>query len=296
MKSPPLVLADLQFSRCQYRLRQPGWTYPPAYHRDLWEIYVCWQGQFEVGQRGRATVITARQALVIPPGRAHDARVLGEDPALIGIILFRARCPRLRRRAFAALPLAGRRLDRLRQFMNERGHDATAAQRRLALLTLFLLDLAEPAAPPTTPHAHRLQMLAPYAQDPLVERVLEHLLERLPDGLALEELETRTGYGASRLRQLFRQRTGMSLRDAMMQLRLEEAQRLLLFSGLKIAAVAHMVGFRQTPKFNQFFRRCCGCSPTQFQRSGVRFGEKWGEEADHNEVQLPAGALRRPRR
>jgi len=265
-------LDNLRLSRCQYRLRPPGWSYPWSYHRYENELYICWSGSWLIELRERQLLLEKHQAFLIPPRVAHTVRVKGKSGAMVMLVHFRAR-----RWDLAALTqevvllrrtgvLAARRLlDLLAD------GDLPDAQRR-AWLALLLADvLRTDESGDMTPHPQWW----PEAQDPLVRRVTDHLAANLRSPLPVAELRALTGYSASRLREVFRQRAGMSLTEALAQLRLEEAQRLLLHSAMKVSAIAREVGFQYPPKFHQFFRKRTGITPRQYALAGQGIGRTW---------------------
>jgi AraC family transcriptional regulator len=59
---------------------------------------------------------------------------------------------------------------------------------------------------------------------------------------------------------------GMPLRDYVRDLRLKEANHLLLGSGLSITAVAVEAGFYDLPHFDKSFRQRFDMSPNDFRR------------------------------
>jgi len=283
MASNELSVDRLRYERCQYRLRPPGWTYPPAIHKNLWEMYICWQGVFHVGFQHTGVDIERHQAVLIPPSTPHEAAVTAPVECLVMILLFRTRWARLREIGARQLILSDRAMARLRELVNMQNPHDLADVRHRSQLALFLTELIEPQ---DTTELPTLTDMIPGAQHPLVERVIAHLAGDLRQGLQMNELCELTGYSASRLRHLFRQHCGLSIQECMMRLRLEEAQRLLLTSQFKIGAIANLVGFKQVAKFNHFFRARMGMTPGQFMASRIRFGGKWGSPADADEVKL----------
>jgi AraC-like DNA-binding protein len=103
---------------------------------------------------------------------------------------------------------------------------------------------------------------------PLAERVLQSMRDNLSRRLDLDELTRLSGYSTGRLRSLFKQQTGLTLKQAQAQLRLQESQRLLVHSSFQIRAIAQLVGFPNANKFNYFFRRSTGLTPGEFARAG----------------------------
>lgn len=246
-------------------------------------MYICWRGALTIRVNRRRHSLRRYQAVLIPPRATHDAMTPEDEDCLVVLMQFEWNWRRLREAGSRRLDLSPKALAGLRDFMDVRDLDVLSDARRRALLSLLLMELVEPA---TLDEPMRPPTLAPYGRDDLVRRVVDHLQSNLAIGLDMAALCDVTGYSESRLRHLFRDRAGLSISEVMMRLRLDEARRLLHFSGFKVGAIARMVGFAQTPRFNHFFRKRMGCTPSQYVASGVRFGAKWGEEADSDEVRV----------
>ena len=72
---------------------------------------------------------------------------------------------------------------------------------------------------------------------------------------------------ASRLRQLFKQQTGVSLGKYLRQVRMQQARHLLETSFLKIKQIAEQVGIGDTSHFVRDFEKQFGLSPAQYRKS-----------------------------
>ena len=62
----------------------------------------------------------------------------------------------------------------------------------------------------------------------------------------------------------FRAEMGMSLREYINHLRIEEAKRLLLSTNATISEVASAVGYDNISYFSTVFRKICGMSPLEW--------------------------------
>lgn len=62
----------------------------------------------------------------------------------------------------------------------------------------------------------------------------------------------------------FRIEIGMSLREYINQLRIEEAKRLLLSTNLSVSDIAVEVGYDNISYFSTVFRKLCGVSPVDW--------------------------------
>lgn len=66
---------------------------------------------------------------------------------------------------------------------------------------------------------------------------------------------------------LFHRTFGTTLLHCLIQHRVSHAQRLLATSDLTVAAIAADAGFGSISRFNDAFRRACGCAPREYRRS-----------------------------
>jgi AraC-like DNA-binding protein len=104
--------------------------------------------------------------------------------------------------------------------------------------------------------------------DPL-QRTTAHLAYRLHCPLKLSEIAAKIAFTSpGNLSRLFRKRYGVSFQGYLQKLRMEKAAELLSKTGLPIARIARRVGYGDTSRFGQHFRRLFGETP---QRYGKRF-------------------------
>lgn len=100
----------------------------------------------------------------------------------------------------------------------------------------------------------------------LIESVIGRAKERLQGSITLRELAETFGFSPNHLGQLFKEETGRNFSDYVIQLRMEEAQRLLKDTRLKIYEVADRVGYRYLPYFSRQFRETTGMTPLEYRR------------------------------
>ena len=62
----------------------------------------------------------------------------------------------------------------------------------------------------------------------------------------------------------FRMRTGKTVSDYMIDIRLGHAARLLVDSPTSVAEICYNCGFNNISNFNRIFKKKKGCSPTAF--------------------------------
>lgn len=100
-------------------------------------------------------------------------------------------------------------------------------------------------------HAHR------------IARAVAHLKENFDASLDVEELAERVGMAASTFYRHFRAVTAMSPLQYQKQLRLSEAQRLMIAEGLDAASAGFHVGYESPSHFSRDYRRQFGAPPAR---------------------------------
>jgi len=267
MKAPLPNFNHLVLGLSTYERTSQGFHYHKAYHPNLWEMWVVSHGRSTIGLPAGRLDVGKHKGILIPPTVPHERWVDDPEGCVALVTHFKITWPKLHEISQNVLDLTPRALWHLRDFLNVRSDMPFDGIRRRQFWSLLLLELVSPVGEDLL-RPSPLESLGLGLGDELVTRGIEHMHTDLAGSLDLGELERITGYGRRRLRDVFHTHTGMSLREALMRLRLEEAKRLLVHSPFKIRAIAAMVGFRHARRFNEFFKRRAGCTPREFARIG----------------------------
>jgi AraC family transcriptional regulator len=95
-----------------------------------------------------------------------------------------------------------------------------------------------------------------------LKQVLEYIHDNLGQTLSLADLATLANLSPSRFTRVFRQETGLSPHQYLIQARIEQATHLLRSGGeISIGAIAHQVGFADQSHFTRHFKRIVGVTP-----------------------------------
>ncbi len=97
-----------------------------------------------------------------------------------------------------------------------------------------------------------------------VKRVMEYIHHHLDHNLSLAELAQQSGLSPFHFARRFRQTTGESPHQYVVNRRLETAQRLLKETDLPVSQIALMTGFSSQGHFSQIFTRRLGQPPRQY--------------------------------
>jgi AraC-like DNA-binding protein len=104
----------------------------------------------------------------------------------------------------------------------------------------------------------------------IVDRALRHMRRHLDCDLAIADIARAAGAGPTRLYQLFRDRLGKTPHQALMDLRLDAAQRLLAASFLPIAEIARRTGHADQSTLTRRLRQSRGVTPAAYRRAAGR--------------------------
>jgi AraC-like DNA-binding protein/mannose-6-phosphate isomerase-like protein (cupin superfamily) len=102
------------------------------------------------------------------------------------------------------------------------------------------------------------------SQQDTIARAVSYLEDKMCQAVRVEEVAAHVALSPSRLSHLFKAHTGRSVIRYLHELRLEQANQLLLESTLPAHTVASECGFGDARFFHRVFRRHFGCSPQQW--------------------------------
>ncbi len=97
-----------------------------------------------------------------------------------------------------------------------------------------------------------------------VEQMACLIAQRYTEQLTVEDIGRAVGLHPNYAMSLFKKAFGTTLIEYLTHHRISHAQRLLATTEEKIVEVAFNSGFNSISRFNEVFRRDCGCSPRQY--------------------------------
>ena len=101
-------------------------------------------------------------------------------------------------------------------------------------------------------------------EDARLRRVLDYIHDNLGEDLTLEEMAGLAAMSATHFAKAFKKEVGQSPLQYVIAARLEMASVLLRTSELSVAEVAWRVGYQDTSRFGQHFKRKFGATPAAF--------------------------------
>ena len=117
--------------------------------------------------------------------------------------------------------------------------------------------------------AERRERHAPITESGLnkVEKMACFIAQHYTERLTVQQIGDFVKLHPNYAMNLFQKTFGTTLINYLTQHRLSHAQRLLATTDLTIAEVAFDSGFNSISRFNDAFRRACGCPPREYRRS-----------------------------
>ncbi|MCR8645172.1 response regulator [Paenibacillus sp. N1-5-1-14] len=98
----------------------------------------------------------------------------------------------------------------------------------------------------------------------MIDIAVQYIKNNFQENLSLEKVASVVYLNPIYFSQLFKQKTGIGYKDYVIQLRLEQAKRLLANPNLKITDVAGQIGYHDIRHFTQVFRKKYQITPSQF--------------------------------
>lgn len=103
----------------------------------------------------------------------------------------------------------------------------------------------------------------------MVERTKTYIKENYRQNIDFETIAYNIGYSFDRFRHIFKQETGVSIHQYLLNCRLYAAKQLLLLPNITVKEVAKRCGFDSVVHFNNFFKAKMGISPFQFRKASL---------------------------
>ena len=114
---------------------------------------------------------------------------------------------------------------------------------------------------------HRKTLEGTHSSFGAVNKALKYISENYTKEVKNREIATLTGYHEYHLNRIFIKHTGTSIHKYIINMRLNEAKKLLLNTDLPLAHIAAKVGFNSNTHFSNYFKRETKLSPFEFRNN-----------------------------
>lgn len=100
---------------------------------------------------------------------------------------------------------------------------------------------------------------------PVIE-AKRYIQELYPTGVSLEEIADKIGLSSAYLSTLFKNETGTKFSDYLMEIRMNQAKKLLKNTNLSMVEIAEAIGYKDTKYFSRAFKKTVGIKPSMFRK------------------------------
>lgn len=240
-------------------IRTSGWppeVAVPAHSHKRAELVFVGSGSLSVAADDTAFLVSARNAILIPPGTMHEVRMLTATNVLT---------------AYLELPetagdIGGCRAIEVSSLLHELLHAATDVPvaydtngRDARIMGLITDEVVHLLSQPHTPALH-----TPMPRNPRLLRVCRKLLQQYNHIWSIDQAAEAAGMGRRTFTRSFRKETGISFINWHLRVRLNAAA-CRLKAGVSITEVAFDAGYNNPSAFATMFKRCIGVSPSAYQ-------------------------------
>ncbi len=118
---------------------------------------------------------------------------------------------------------------------------------------------------------HRYSMESSVSSTNAVSKVIAYIRANYDKPLNNKMLSSMTGYHEYHLNRLFLKHTGTSVHKYVLNIRINEAKKLLLNTEFSLTFIAEKIGFNSNTHFSSYFKQVVGISPLDFR---TRFKNK----------------------
>jgi len=223
----------------------PGYGTQPAIRKHVLIHYV-FRGTGTLFMGGNAYPVGPGQAFLIPQGELANYRADNEDPWFYGWIGFDGALAARFSQLPPVFPLPEEVFQRILRVTN----DPSVTEYRLAA-ELFRL--------------YALLFSNPERHNPHVRQVENYIRASYMHPIRVEHIARQLNLDRRYLSRLFKEKTGISMQQYLLNIRMEEATNYLR-RGYSVKECAHMVGYEDVSNFSKLFKRHFGKSPTYYKR------------------------------
>lgn len=101
-------------------------------------------------------------------------------------------------------------------------------------------------------------------EDPIYCKIVSYISLHFQEDITLEQIATFAGMNASSICRYFKRKTGGSIFDLILKLRIAYTKRQLSSTSTPVSAIAYDAGFNNLANFNVQFKKMTGYTPSQY--------------------------------
>ena len=277
---PKIVINVSSIVTIHYFEFGPTFVYGGERH-DFWEMVYLDKGSLLVQRDGETLILKQGEILFLEPNEFHAIRSLDSSPNIF-VISFHCTSP-----AMASFVRYHTRLDKtlstyLASIIREAEKTYKIPKNDFNLKRLTLRDnalvggeqLIKTYLEQFLIFLLRLMISTkaqPFPQkdivaDPLVEAIQQYLTVNVEKNIRIADLCKEFDYSRSYLCHRFQSKTGQTLASYAMQLKVNEAKRLIRETDLNLSQISARLSFENPQYFSRTFKRLTGMTPTEFKK------------------------------
>lgn len=111
---------------------------------------------------------------------------------------------------------------------------------------------------------HMVSLIPQPKESGVLQAVLRHINSNYTQPLTRGDIAKAVGYSESHISHVFAESMGISLREYIIKLRMDEAKRLLRRTKLPVSQIAMSLGFSSIRSFNRFFAMQMHMTPSEY--------------------------------
>ena len=258
----------------------PTFMYAGERH-DFWEMVYVDKGSVQVQRDGDTLTLKQGEILFHAPKEFHSIRSLDSSPnffvvsfhcaspAMANFVRYRTRLDKTLNTYLASIIRESEKTYTIPK--NDPGlkklmlrEDALVGGEQLIKTYLeqfliFLLRSMITAAAQSFPQKD-------VVSDPLIEAIQRYLMMHVEKNIRIEDLCREFDYSRSYLSHRFQSKTGQPLAAYAMQLKINEAKRLIRETDLNLSQISAKLSFESPQYFSRVFKRITGMTPTEFKK------------------------------
>lgn len=109
-----------------------------------------------------------------------------------------------------------------------------------------------------------------------VDQVMRFVKESMPGDVSLAEAAEKVHLNPCYLSQLFKQQTQKNFVDFVTETRMKEAQKLLVYTSMRVSEIAYRLGYTDLSYFSHTFKKFTGTPPSEYRKASKETDRKDG--------------------
>ena len=277
------VLSISEIVTIHYQKLFKNYEFPSEEH-DFWEIMYCDKNQVQVTVDEKTYLLKKGEIIFIQPNSIHSVMGDGQQDANLFIVSFvcRSRTMSYFKEKLFKVPEDARFL--LSSIMTEAKHtfiipdfnpnlsklelkkDANIGGAQLIKINLEELLIKLIRAETTKPTSSEIFISKIEDSNSLEDEIIKTLQNNVYGTISLDEIATKLHYGKTTICKTFKQKTGNSIINYYLEIKIEESKKLIR-ENRSFSEIAELLFFDSLPHFTKTFKKITQMTPREYKNS-----------------------------